>query len=253
MIKKIDSTRLLFDLSFFSRGKQDLLIELKKGLKRENSLITIYTPNAEQIVQSRENKEFLKILQSADILLPDSVGVVLSSRILAFFGKTQPLPNRITGVSLTADLLKIAAENELKVLIVGGRDYQQGIKQHFPETDIAWTPGHEDAKKPSKAEEKALTSQIKQLQPDLVFVAFGAPQQEKWIDQHRSLLEENGVKIAMAVGGSFDYLLGKVKRAPKFMRQMGLEWLFRLCMQPWRWRRQTRLLKFIQLTLAEAF
>ena len=93
---------------------------------------------------------------------------------------------------------------------------------------------------------------IKQIKPRLVFVALGAPTQELWIAQHRNLLRKNNVEIAMAVGGSFDYLLNKVPRAPRWMQKLGLEWLFRLIIEPWRIKRQLRLIGFIALTIKKA-
>lgn len=244
---------------------------------KENKLHLIMTPNPEQIIQSRGqdqlSQRFLAALQSADLLLPDGVGLVLASRFLG-----RPIQEKVSGVWLVSELLKIAANQDLTTLVIGGKDYDKDHDKHHDadhdcehlfsdfkgktsknktlknktsKNKIKWTPAYRDVTQPTREEQLALQTKLRQLKPDLVFVAFGAPQQELWLAENRQLLEENGVKIAMAVGGSFDFLFGKVKRAPRLVRQLGLEWLFRLIQEPWRWKRQTRLIKFIFLTLQE--
>ena len=254
-MKKTDKTSLLFKLELFSRGKKQVLRLVKDRFLMENKLQLIMTPNPEQIVQSRGqdplNQRFLAALQSADLLIPDGVGLVLASRFLG-----QPIQEKVSGVWLVTELLAIAAKRDLKALIIGGKDYDRDhlfsdFKGKNLKDKIEWTPGYQDVTQPTREEQLALQKKLEQLKPDLVFVAFGAPQQELWLVENRQLLEENGVKIAMVVGGSFDFLLGKIKRAPRLLRQLGFEWLFRLIQEPWRWKRQTRLIKFIFLTLQE--
>ena len=89
------------------------------------------------------------------------------------------------------------------------------------------------------------------MKPSIILVAFGAPWQEQWVVNHREFLEKNKVKLVMVVGGAIDMLTGKVQRAPKFVQQLQLEWLFRLIQQPWRWKRQLRLIQFIGHVLKE--
>jgi len=89
---------------------------------------------------------------------------------------------------------------------------------------------------------------VRRYKPHLVFVAFGSPYQELWIARHSN---QFGKSVVMGVGGAFDYLSGHVYRAPEFIRKIGLEWFFRLLSQPWRWKRQLSLLKFIKLVLQE--
>jgi len=252
-MKKTDNTSLLFDLNVFSRRKNSLLNLVKTWLQENGTLKVIYTPNPEQIVQSRGNEEFRLVLQKADVLLPDGVGLVVASKILAFFKKVQPLHERIAGVEVAEDLLELARQRELEVLVIGGRNYSPEDYFAYKGAKINWTHGFKDISLPTLNEKRQLEEKIVKIKPTIVFVAFGAPAQELWIEQHRVLLQQNGVRIAMAVGGSFDYLLGRVPRAPYWFRKLGLEWLFRLIIEPWRLKRQLRLVKFLGIVIQELF
>lgn len=251
-MKKTDSTSLLFDLELFGRRRGDLLEILEKGIKESSGLKVVYTPNPEQVVQSRGNQEFKQVLLKADLLLPDGVGLVAASRFLSLLNKAKPLSERIAGVDVVIDLLEIARRNELEVLVIGGREYSPEDYFAYEGAKINWTPGFEDVSQQTAKEKRLLEEKVAEIKPDIIFVALGAPAQELWIDKHRGLLKKNGVKIAMAVGGSFDYLLGKVSRAPYWFRKLGLEWLFRLIVEPWRLKRQLRLIAFIFLTIKKA-
>lgn len=252
-MKKTDSTSLLFDLNVFSRRRESLLSLIKKWLKDDSALKVIYTPNSEQIVQSRGNEEFKRALQKADILLPDGIGLVIASRLLAFFNRSKSLSERIAGVEVVKDLLEIARQRELVVLVIGGRDYSPEDYFAYKGAKINWTPGFKNALQPTTKEKRQLEEKIAEIKPDIVFVAFGAPTQELWVEQHRALLIKNKIRIAMVVGGSFDYLLNKVPRAPYWFRKLGLEWLFRLIIEPWRLKRQLRLIKFVAVVIKELF
>lgn len=107
-----------------------------------------------------------------------------------------------------------------------------------------WLEGYGDVAQPSVDEESAIRSVLSTLQPDLVFVAFGAPHQEIWIANHLGLLRKNHTRLVMSVGGSFDILTGHLQRAPQWMQTMGLEWLARLIQEPHRLKRQLRWVQF---------
>ena len=116
---------------------------------------------------------------------------------------------------------------------------------------LQWLEGYENVNKPTEKEEQVVRQTLQQLKPKLVLVAFGAPQQEQWVIEHSDLLKKAGTKVAMVVGGSFDVLFGRLKRAPLWMRAIGLEWLYRLLQEPKRWRRQLALLNFMKLVFKE--
>lgn len=260
-MKKIDQTTQLFSLKIFSSLKKTLLILTEQALKNSAKTLVLFTPNPEQVMLAQRDATFASCLGEAGILVPDGIGLVLTSRLYALFGVTQPIAERITGVELAADLLSQAQELQKVVLVVGGRGYAgkqfaltsgthiiQGISalssQERQKHTVWWTQGYQNVGQPTAIEEQELVSQIQALKPDIVMVCFGAPNQEQWVIAHRELLQKTGVQLALVVGGAFDMLLGIVPRAPKYLQKLGLEWLFRLLQQPWRIGRQLRLLQF---------
>lgn len=269
---KKDISTNIFNISVFSSQKKELLSLLKHHFNNSTKIAYIFTPNPEQVVQShcntQQGKQFLADLQSADYLIPDGIGLVWASQFLYIIGAlSQPISQRITGADFVLDLISLAKESllacKVKVMIVGGKGYsQQGLKRfsNLHNCEVCWIEGYTDVTtQMSQTCETSQTYQTPQTQkilqriavyrPHLVFVALGAPYQERWIVENATELQKNGVRIAMAVGGSFDYLLGLVPRAPKSIQNMGLEWLFRLVYQPWRWKRQLKLLSFCRLVL----
>ena len=118
-----------------------------------------------------------------------------------------------------------------------------------PESTLYWTPGFQQAQQPSDEEIAQVGKLPKQLKPTVVFVALGAPQQEFWILDNAAVLQAAGTKLAMAVGGSFDVLFGKLTQPPAWIAQLGFEWLYRLVQQPWRWRRQLRLFSALKVVI----
>lgn len=259
-------TSRIFGLSILSVDKKQLFSFFDRFLANPNNLaktVSIFTPNPEQVVMARHSQSFAAILSKADYLLPDGIGLVLASKILKFFGKTQQqIKERIAGVELVEHLLALAKEKNLKTLIIGGRDYIGSFEGEAFEDqkslikikeNLYWTEGYQEKAEILPIEEESLAQIIQQLKPELIFVALGAPDQEEWIMNHYSLLENARVKIAMAVGGSFDFIFAKVKRAPIFIQKIGLEWLWRLIKQPWRKHRQLRLIEFIYLLFREIF
>jgi N-acetylglucosaminyldiphosphoundecaprenol N-acetyl-beta-D-mannosaminyltransferase len=147
----------------------------------------------------------------------------------------------------------MASDRRLRVLMIGGKDnlalrLAQCYTEQFPEAKFLGTIGIKDIKNPSIKEERKIFSIVAAYKPQLIFVAFGSPDQELWLDGHKKELARC---VVMGVGGAFRYLSGNVVRPPIFIQKLGLEWLYRLIIQPWRWRRQLRLLKFIWLIIKQ--
>jgi N-acetylglucosaminyldiphosphoundecaprenol N-acetyl-beta-D-mannosaminyltransferase len=258
-MKKNDSSVNILGLSLFGSNKERLLSLLKDKIDNSSKLSYIFTPNPEQVVQSRGDDEistrFLAALNAADILIPDGIGLILASKYLFLRKKiAKPLSERITGADITTQILKILGSNEAKsstkrpvVLLIGGRGYSdQSLKQLSDQYGISlvWEPTYDAVSNQTDEETQHILKRIQQIKPTVVFVAFGAPYQEIWLAENRIILEKAGTVLGMAVGGSFDYLLRITPRAPAWLQRLGLEWLFRLIIQPWRWRRQIRLLEF---------
>ena len=198
--------------------QEEALQKASSFLSSSNSHM-IFTPNAEFLVQANKDRVFRDILNKADLSIADSTGVFLASCLTK-----NKLPQRIPGVDFAEKLCGLAAEKKNPVFLYGG--YNQvaektalNLKNKYPDLKV----------KVLKEGQKA---------SGLLLVALGAPKQEEWIVENLPSMPE--VRIAMGVGGTFDFLSGQVKRAPSFLRKYGFEWLWRLVLQPWRLVRVTR-------------
>ncbi len=232
-----------FNLDLLSESGEEWRTDLRKILEQEK-LTIVMTPNPEQIMLARREKRFLELLQQADILLPDGYGLVWASGA----------KERLTGSDSVKEILKIATEKKLKVLLIGG-NYEKNEKDELIVADgveksvIFYTKGYQNISKVDQNEEKEVKLLISKIKPDIVFLAFGAPKQEEWLINHQEFLKNKQVKMAMAVGGSFDFLLNKIKRAPILWQQLRLEWLWRLIQEPKRLKRQLVLPQFAFLVI----
>lgn len=271
---------LFFGLPIYTAGWPDFWALLKKHLAEPKSrgLLLIFTPNPEILVQIEENPQLKTVLASADILLPDGIGLLLANRWirfrqrLLFLFKKPLMPPKISekmaGVDLADKLLIEAAKKNYVSLIIGGRNYAEFWGKRGGEyqgeifedeasliklkNNLYWTEAYQDKDEPLPIEDRAIERILKKIKPQIVFVALGSLDQEQWLVEWRARLEQAGVSVAIGVGGAFDLLFGRVARAPRFFRALALEWLWRLLQQPWRWRRQLRLLKFLTLVNKEA-
>ena len=198
----------------------------------------IVTANAEIIYQASKNEKMRNVINKAQMVTADGSGVVWASRQLG-----QPLPQRVTGIDLVNGICEQSAKDKWKIYILGSAPGVAAtaainIRDKFPGCNIIGTHhGYFNAK-----EEKQILAELEQLRPDVLFVALGAPKQEYWIAEHMERLQ---IPVAMGIGGSMDVLSGNVKRAPKWMQKMSLEWLYRLLIQPTRFKRMLALPKFM--------
>ncbi|MBI2010169.1 MAG: WecB/TagA/CpsF family glycosyltransferase, partial [Candidatus Chisholmbacteria bacterium] len=211
----------------------------------------IVTPNPEQIVLAQSHTEFKNALNSSDLAIADGWGIVVAARLLRITNYELRITERVSGIELFESLVKRAAEERWSVMLVGGRGDTAAeaakilnIINHI--SYIKGTEGLRDAKNPDKDEEKRLIEQINEYEPDLLFVGFGAPWQELFVARNLSKLQ---VKAVMVVGGALDQIAHPSLRPPKVIDRMGLGWLYRLVRQPWRSRRQLRLLRFVGMVL----
>lgn len=202
----------------------------------------VITLNPEIICRAINEPDIFKLIKKADLITADGVGIVWASNV-----KKDPVPERVTGIDLMQILLKKASEKGWRIFFLGSApgvalEASQKIKNQYPQIKIVGTQ-HGYFK---SEEEKDILKEIKNLSPDLLFVALGAPRQEQWIYEHKDYL---GVPISIGVGGSLDVLSGNVKRAPKWIQKLGLEWLSRFICQPSRLKRSLCLPKFVWLVL----
>ena len=206
----------------------------------------IVTLNPEMVMAARRLPEFRATIERADLVTADGVGIVLAARLLG-----RPLRGRVTGVDLV-EALAAAGDPELALFLLGAAP---GVAERAARRLEARSRGCRIAGawagSPRPEESGEALVRIAGARPAVLLVAYGAPAQELWIARHRSELERAGVVVAVGVGGAFDYLAGVVPRAPRPLRRLGLEWLYRLIRQPWRWRRQLALPQFAALVVRE--
>ncbi len=202
----------------------------------------VCTINPEFMMIARGDPNFFNILQRADLCIPDGVGLLWAARHLG-----RPLPERVTGSDGVPKVAERAAQKGWRLFLLGAapavaEKAAEVLRQKYAGLQIVGT----FSGSPAAEEEDALVERVNASHADIVFVAYGAPEQDKWIARNSPRLT---VKMAMGVGGSLDFIAGVVPRAPLWMQRMGLEWLFRLYLQPWRIGRMLRLPRFVLTVL----
>jgi len=270
-LKKDGNSDKILEVSLVGASMPEVIGLIEKRLESQQKTF-IVTPNPEFLVFSQENPWFKTILKQADLAIPDGVALIWAREVIR--GKNLPSRlfigfktgfqvifqgwgvKRVTGTDLTNKLCQLAARKDNSVYFLGGKGQTATIAlkklqirypnlKGWAETgpnlrlkDGNWIKNSQDIDK--------WVNEINQKQPDLLFVAFGMGKQEKFIYDNWSRLK---VKLAIGVGGSFDYHSGQVGRAPNQIQKAGFEWLYRLVKEPWRFKRQLSLLKFVCLIL----
>ncbi|MBI1281909.1 MAG: WecB/TagA/CpsF family glycosyltransferase [Anaerolineaceae bacterium] len=207
-----------------------------------NQIHHVCTINPEFIMIARKDINFHNILSRADLCVPDGVGLLWAARHL---GKL--LPERVTGSDGVPKIAERAAQNGWKLYFLGAApgvaDQAANVLcQQHPSLQIVGIYSGS----PAPEEEDSIVEKVNASGADILFVAYGAPEQDKWIARNLPRLQ---VKMAMGVGGAFDFIAGVIPRAPLWMRRYGIEWLYRLYLQPWRIRRMLRLPRFVLVVL----
>lgn len=205
---------------------------------KEDRLHTIFTPNTEIVMMAQEDEELKSILRRGDLVIPDGIGLLYASK-----HHDLGLDERIPGVEMMDRMLKFCHNAKKKVYLLGAKPgtveaAAEKIRATYPHLEIC---GHHHGYF-SQEEELRVIDAINESKPDILFVALGAPRQEKWIDAHRKILN---AKVAMGVGGSIDIWAGTAKRAPKIFIDLHLEWFYRLLKNPSRIGRMMALPHFL--------
>lgn len=221
----------------------------------------IVTPNPEFLITAQKDEKFRRILNKASLSIPDGTGILWAAKFKSIskeedsklkkfskwlvslsmipvskrYLKTE-FPERVTGVDLMKSICKLAAEKESKVFLLGAK---KGVAEIATEKLIKKNPNLQIvgtyAGTPKIKHEKKIVRLINRVKPDILFVAYGAPAQEKWINRNYKKIDS--LRLAIGVGGAFDFIAGTKKRAPVSMQKTGLEWLYRLYKQPSRAKR----------------
>lgn len=241
---------IYFDPVTYKEALDKVFFLMKDGKQHH-----IVTPNPEILLKAQGDEKYKKILNKASLSIPDGTGIIWAASLegslnifkgawhmflTVFASKRLPkvLPERVTGTDLMKGVLEksIKDESDYKIFLLGAKDgvaEQIHENYRFKDKNCKIVGTYEGS--PKVSEEVSILKRINESKPDMLFVAYGSPEQEKWIS--RNLKKMPSVKVAMGVGGAFDFLAGRAKRAPKTWRNMGLEWLWRLLKEPRRLKR----------------
>ena len=202
----------------------------------------IVTPDSLAIMRTKKDKEYQKILESADLVTPDGIGILWASKILG-----NPLKERVTGIDLITKLFELGEKKGFNFYFLGAKEgiaeaAKKNILKKYPKLNIV---GVHHGFLDNLLEEK-VKKDIKEKKPDILLVGMGVPKQEKWIYKN---IHDLNIPVAIGVGGSFDVLSGKIPRAPQWMQKNGIEWVYRVIKEPYRIKRVAKIPVFIVLIL----
>ena len=234
---KIDVMGVGFD----NLTKQEFTEQARQMLNNKTKGYCV-TPNAEILYESIQDEAFRDLLNGAALVLPDGAGVVLGAKILG-----TPLKEKVAGIEFGEQICALLAERGGRLYLLGSKpgiaeEAGRRLAEKYPGLVICGTAdGY-------FKDEQDVIAKINQAQPDAVFVCLGAPKQEKFIKTH---FDELDATLMLGLGGSLDGYAGAVQRAPKWMIDLSLEWLYRLLKEPKRLGRMMRLPKFVLVCVGE--
>jgi N-acetylglucosaminyldiphosphoundecaprenol N-acetyl-beta-D-mannosaminyltransferase len=237
----MDQVKIL-DVPFINTTMNDFINVLEERIARNDKTFVV-TANPIIVMKAKEDPEYRDVINNATYITADGIGIIKAAQWL-----NTPLPERVTGFDMFLELLERANQKHYKIYLLGASETVlkttiSKIEADYPGAEIVGSHnGFFDWENNSIAEE------VRELQPDLIFVALGVPKQEEWINSHLPEFEKG---IFIGIGGSFDSLVGAVKRAPILWQKMNLEWFYRLIKQPSRWRRMLALPKFAMIILKQ--
>ncbi|GEM02797.1 N-acetylglucosaminyldiphosphoundecaprenol N-acetyl-beta-D-mannosaminyltransferase [Halolactibacillus halophilus] len=235
----------ILNINILSVTKASFLEKIIYPRLKYQQLTHIVTANPEVIVKTYDNEQYSQSISTADFIIADGIGVVKGARMLG-----GDIPERIAGFDLMQDLLEYANRNQLSCYFFGGsniviQEMINKLSNRFNNISVVgYHNGYDDI------DEGLISQELRTKKPDLIFVGLGVPKQEDWIRIHKSKVNKG---VFIGVGGSFDVLAGKVKRAPNLWIKLNLEWLYRVIKQPTRLRRLSSNFKFIFLIFRQKF
>ncbi|MDX9917843.1 MAG: WecB/TagA/CpsF family glycosyltransferase [Gudongella sp.] len=225
------------------------LSEIVENLQNDiesNNKSSVFTPNTEIVMIAQKNSELIDEINKGTYVIPDGIGLIYGAKMRGI-----KLQERVTGYDTSISLLKLADEKQLSLYLLGGQDgvaeeAAKRINQEYKGIRISgfhhgYFKGTHTGNDGTE-EENAIIEDINKSNTDILFVGFGFPKQEKWINSH---IDKLNVKVAIGNGGVIDVLAGRVKRAPDIFIKLGLEWFYRLVSSPSRIKRQIVLPLFL--------
>ncbi len=256
--------------------RQEALAIIDEVLSSKHERLAIATVNPEFIIEARQNKMFAEALANSGLAVVDGVGILWAGRVVNYrsrlpkggwrlleilgvggwmglttlFSKRSrfsAFPEKISGSDFSIDLSRLLASRSKSLFLLGEKPGIAEKAAAVLQSEISGLhiAGY-FAGDGSEAGDQENLQLLSQQPSDALLVAYGAPKQDIWIDRNLSKIP---ARVAMGVGGTFLFLAGEVKRAPRWMQDIGIEWLYRLITQPWRWRRQMALPRFIWAVL----
>lgn len=233
----------LRQLEFDNVDLDEAIVKVESYIERGDQCV-VFTPNAEIVQMTIEDGEFRKLVQSADMLIPDGAGVVLASRIMC-----KPLKCKVPGCELAERLVRNSAQGKYKIFFYGSKDNTvEGIStaeladKKMGEKYLGFAAAGTSHGYIKPEGYDTLIDRINESGADILFVCLGVPMQEKWIAENRHRLNP---RVIIGLGGTLDVFAGTVKRAPDFFVKTNLEWFYRLIKEPRRIGRMMKLPKFI--------
>ncbi len=224
----------LFDIPFDNFDFDDLLQFIDNAVLTQKPSY-ILTCNVDHLIKLESDPLFRTVYVNADVVVADGVAIIWASRMLH-----KPLKKKVSGSDILHELGKALEDRQYRLFFLGAaagvaEAARQELLKQFPRMQVVGCYSPSYGFELNKSENKQIVSMLKQAQPDIVLVGVGAPKQEKWIYEH---YHEYGAPVSIGVGATFDFLSGKVKRAPRLFQRVGFEWLWRLLQEPGRlWRR----------------
>jgi N-acetylglucosaminyldiphosphoundecaprenol N-acetyl-beta-D-mannosaminyltransferase len=224
--------------------RQEALARCEAAIDEGSDPLQIVTLNPEMVMQARRQPELRRAIRHSGLILPDGAGVVWACRRLG-----AAVPERITGVDFLGELAEMAREHDWPVFLLGAgpgvaEAAARALERNHPGLRVGGT--WEGSARADQAQ--AICARVQASGAQVLAVAFGVPKQDLWLARH---LGRSGARVGIGVGGSLDYLAGRVPRAPLLLRRLGLEWSFRLARQPWRLPRMLRAAPFFWATIRE--
>ncbi|WP_379970750.1 WecB/TagA/CpsF family glycosyltransferase [Ectobacillus sp. sgz5001026] len=230
----------ILGIPFSSMKMQETIDYISKQLYERETAFHIVTANPEIVMCAKKDPQFKESLLQADLITPDGIGVV---KVSGWFG--EPIPERVGGFDMMNQWLgQFTKEDAVKLYLLGAKQHvvekaAAVLSETYPGVIIS---GYHNGYFRDE-EEEDIIQKVQEAKPDILLVALGFPRQETFIMRNKHRM---GAKVAVGVGGSFDVWAGEVKRAPKWMQAINLEWFYRLISNPTRWRRQIVLIEFLQ-------
>ena len=217
----------LFSVDISTLKKSEIISLIEEKIL-EGSKLSVFTPNTKMLLAAKNQEAIRKLLNRSNLNLPDGMGVYIAARVLC-----DTTLSRSGGIDIAEDIMKMAQSRALRVFLLGGKtgtasSAAKELKKIYPNLTVCGT--HHGYFSKSGEQNDKVIKKINDAHPDILFVCFGFPKQEIWIDKNLARL--SSVKLAMGLGGSLDVWAGNIRRAPRLMQKFGFEWLWRVMLEP---------------------